>query len=1022
MTTHQERSSRLHISDLATFTQSRGLIGVNQSWERVVLLAEQALSGFEDSEEEDLPALSKPDLDLLASARILDAASGPESRIDQEQRAFLSINSALAFAMGGNFPSATAKIQQLILAFDTPEDSKERLAEYSSACAIIAPNLIPQLMAFFTPRIRDLDLRLIQDLQHFLNRGSDDAFNAVETSWERVLTGSTENPHLTSVLYGCRTVILQIRRLNTKRVFDAFAEPLPNGYIDNLVRQSRSLLLPPQLDVVQNPAFRLQNQNFLITTPTNTGKTLLGQTALAFAFGDQAGVGVYIAPYHALAQQIYRDCRSKFPSDVKIYRAIGGYAMDLPPVVESDQSIIVCTPERLDSLLRRRPEIVHHLKCVISDESHLLEQNQRGGLIEGILTRLKMHQLQGEKFTIGLLSAVISDTENIQSWLDIPDELWIRNDWRPTARRLAMWVGQGELQYFASSDPIHRHLGPINEPLATQNLPWPEPISSSNLFGNIRTRRPLAARNISYLLKYLMNRADGPILCICMSRPSTRVLAHLLTRELEEKPIGEITARLISMISDRWPELQVLANALRKRIAYHNAGLPNRVKDLIVEALNHGELDVVSATTTLAEGVDLPFRFTVVYEWVMGAGYDNPEDMPPLLFRNISGRSGRAGRHTEGDTIIFANPLGIDDGVSHLAISNYIRDTFIDPKDLQVKSSFSDWDTESKSEQNHAVLSSQYQAALAEFPGRDDLITAFYSNLFAAFSDESTNLKTRLNAIESELESTESDLAIAQRGSPLQLTEFGRSSVLTGLSAQGCRSVVRFIDELGTQFNHPSPKFLAELLTKLAFIPELGSTVIRQMLRPRNRFVVKVSDGEAIIEKWLAGREPTNIFISVVSSRKSTVSPKLEQWISGWNEPSEWDNRLDSFSRYLNDIVAYRLPWICRSISTLAPFSKIEWIKSESWSTVAEMLEQGVDTQWALTALKDETCPARTVVGPAGRAAEALGYSMEQGRLIPADVLVPKWVDKLGDSLKTGSFGDINDALISNLTDWLTLR
>ena len=50
MTTQQEKTARLYRSDLATFTQIRGLSGINESWERVVAVAEQALSHFEDSQ------------------------------------------------------------------------------------------------------------------------------------------------------------------------------------------------------------------------------------------------------------------------------------------------------------------------------------------------------------------------------------------------------------------------------------------------------------------------------------------------------------------------------------------------------------------------------------------------------------------------------------------------------------------------------------------------------------------------------------------------------------------------------------------------------------------------------------------------------------------------------------------------------------------------------------------------------------------------------------------------------------
>ena len=167
------------------------------------------------------------------------------------------------------------------------------------------------------------------------------------------------------------------------------------------------------------------------------------------------------------------------------------------------------------------------------------------------------------------------------------------------------------------------------------------------------------------------------------------------------------------------------------------------------------------------------------------------------------------------------------------------------------------------------------------------------------------------------------------------------------------------------------------------------------------------------------GLEQTAIFVNMVASRKTTVKPKLEEWISGWEEPTEWDRRLDQLNQYLNDIVGYRLPWICRSISAISQFSTVDWVKSESWGTVAEMLENGVDTQWALTALKHRGCPARSVIGPAGRADESQFLAVHQGQLIPVDVVVQDWISSLCDILRTDSYGAIDEGEISSLRDWL---
>src|SRR5439155_12137594 len=76
-----------------------------------------------------------------------------------------------------------------------------------------------------------------------------------------------------------------------------------------------------------------------------------------------------------------------------------------------------------------------------------------------------------------------------------------------------------------------------------------------------------------------------------------------------------------------------------------------------ITALQARELVAVAATTTLAEGVDLPFRCTILVDWLTWQGTEQ-RPIPSLLFRNVAGRCGRAGVFTEGDTIIFDNPLG----------------------------------------------------------------------------------------------------------------------------------------------------------------------------------------------------------------------------------------------------------------------------------------------------------------------------------------------------------------------------
>src|SRR5262249_9177360 len=124
------------------------------------------------------------------------------------------------------------------------------------------------------------------------------------------------------------------------------------------------------------------------------------------------------------------------------------------------------------------------------------------------------------------------------------------------------------------------------------------------------------------------------------------------------EPLPASIASAVALIAEKHKVLKPLMAMLKKGVAYHNASLPHEVRNRIEEAVRRQELITVTATTTLAEGVDLPFRFTILADWLTWDSTYKQKPMASLLFRNIAGRCGRAGVMTEGDTIIFDNPVG----------------------------------------------------------------------------------------------------------------------------------------------------------------------------------------------------------------------------------------------------------------------------------------------------------------------------------------------------------------------------
>ena len=287
----------------------------------------------------------------------------------------------------------------------------------------------------------------------------------------------------------------------------------------------------------------------------------------------------------------------------------------------------------------------------------MLGNDQRGVRLEGILTRLRLAELRGDRVPrFVLLSAVLSNSEALANWIGIAPENVIRGTWRPSAKRLLRWTEDGMLRLHAGDDPLR---DTPSEVLGETRLPWPRrDFYQAQHYGAIRNQEPRALENVAYLAEFANEQYGQPVLCVCSTRSKTRRLAHQIANRLEPLiPSPQPIRKISDLIDQDYQHLRPLREALERGVAYHNSSLPHDVREGIERAVEDRVLKVVAATTTLAEGVDLPFRVTILADWLFFDGHKS-RPMENLLFRNISGRCGRAGQFTEGDTIIFDNPVG----------------------------------------------------------------------------------------------------------------------------------------------------------------------------------------------------------------------------------------------------------------------------------------------------------------------------------------------------------------------------
>ena len=213
-------------------------------------------------------------------------------------------------------------------------------------------------------------------------------------------------------------------------ITDVSALGMPKEFSEFLQNQwGITNLHPPQAEAASSI---LSGRNTLVAIPTASGKSLLAYMAMVqrLSEGHKQSKAIYIVPLKALAMEKYEDLSQIAKAmDLKIGLGIGDATAEAKNI--DDCNILVCTSEKLDSLLRHKSELVTNLTCVVADEFHLMNDSTRGPTLEINLTRLRHIRPDAQLIA---LSATVGNCQALADWLDAD---LVQSDWRPVALEYA---------------------------------------------------------------------------------------------------------------------------------------------------------------------------------------------------------------------------------------------------------------------------------------------------------------------------------------------------------------------------------------------------------------------------------------------------------------------------------------------------------------------------------------------------------------------------------------------------------
>jgi len=373
-------------------------------------------------------------------------------------------------------------------------------------------------------------------------------------------------------------------------------------------------LFPPQVEAVRAGIF--DGRSVLLCTATASGKSLLAEVAAVKA-GLEGRMALYAVPLKALAYEKLVHF-SYYRGLVKVGVSTGDFDSDDRRLHEFD--VVVVTYEKLDSLLRHRPNWLGLVGVVVVDEIHYLGDPRRGPVLESIVAKLRHLGLKTQ--FIGL-SATVGNAGEVAAWLGAR---LVESSWRPVPLREGVYHG-GVIRFSDGS-----------------------------------TQRVNAPGDAEVALAVDAVAGGGQALVFTNSRGSTVRLAKAVAKAVEAAGLVPRGAKALAEEVLRASSSRIigreLADLVARGVAFHNAGLELEVRRLVEDGFRRGLLKVVVSTTTLAAGVNLPARRVVVADYERFDPALGREEIPVLEYRQMAGRAGRPGLDPYGEAVLVARSKG----------------------------------------------------------------------------------------------------------------------------------------------------------------------------------------------------------------------------------------------------------------------------------------------------------------------------------------------------------------------------